>query len=176
MRFIAYTVLVVGLMAGMMLTGSAEAGNVTVTEGEKATFQITVTPTRDMPDNYYGRIRVYYSAYGGTATKGQGDYGVGVDGADYTWTNPWVKYADGWVGKPLTVSVQTYKDDVVEGDETFKIKVDGIKVPYKGWWHHTSWSDWDIKGLPTITIKDATPAPTPAPINWGLSFCYWSSC
>ncbi|MCY4239210.1 MAG: hypothetical protein OXC93_12840, partial [Rhodospirillaceae bacterium] len=40
-----------------------------------------------------------------------------------------------------------------------KIKVVGIKVPGRGWWHNTPLSRWNIKGLPTVTIRDATPPP-----------------
>ncbi|MCY4190975.1 MAG: hypothetical protein OXD42_06590 [Rhodospirillaceae bacterium] len=132
-----------------LLSAPAHAGDVSVKEGEKATFQITVTkkpggfPYRDT------RIRVYYAAYGGTATKGASHHGVGVDGADYSWTNPWVYYVQGQPGQPLTISVQTFRDDLVEGDETFKIKVVGIKVPGRGWWHNTALSNWNVKGLPT---------------------------
>jgi len=65
---------------GMGLVSLAQAGDVTVTEGETATFQITVTRTaatqlfsRD------SRVRVYYASDGGTATPGSSNHGVGVD-------------------------------------------------------------------------------------------------
>ncbi|MCY4150608.1 MAG: hypothetical protein OXE94_00010 [Aestuariivita sp.] len=75
----------------------------------------------------------------------------------------------------MTISVSTHRDDLVEGDETMKIKVDGIRVPYKGWWHNAPLSGYGFTGLPTtIIIEDATPAPAPPPIVW--SGCYWSSC
>ncbi|MCY3984657.1 MAG: hypothetical protein OXE85_12175 [Roseovarius sp.] len=164
---------IIGLLAGFFmaagagLTFPAQAGDVTVTEGEKATFQITVKRNNSGSGRYFSdRIRVYYAGYGGTATPGQSHYGVGVDGADYAWLNPWVNYVDGRVGNPLTIKVQTHRDDLMEGDETFKIKVVGIKVPFKAWWHNTRMSDWKVEGLPTITIKDATqPAATETASN-----------
>jgi len=76
----------------------------------------------------------------------------------------------------VTISVKTHRDDLVEGNETFKIKVVRVDVP-NVWWYSTALFYWTVTGLPTITITDATPAPAPAPpINWGLAACYWSSC
>lgn len=103
-------------VAGLALAGFAPVGNaadVTVTEGERATFQITVEPRRN-PFRGGPRIRVFYAGYGGTATPGDGDHGAGVDGADYEWLNPWVRNVEGRVGQPMTVSVLTYRDDLVE--------------------------------------------------------------
>ena len=108
-----------GMGLGMGLVSPAQAGDVTVTEGETATFQITVTHKWGLSS----RIRVYYSAYGGTATPGQSDHGVGVDGGDYAYRNPWVHYVEGQAGQPLTITVRTHTDDLVEGDETFRIKI-----------------------------------------------------
>jgi len=65
---------------GMGLVSLAQAGNVTVTEGETATFQITVTQNPDAGFRYPDtRIRVYYASDGGTATPGSSNHGVGVD-------------------------------------------------------------------------------------------------
>ncbi len=174
-----------GLFAGVLcatgvsFVSPASAGNVTVTEGETAKFNITVTRTATSRlFSQRSRIRVYYSAAGGTATPGFSDHGVGVDGADLQYLNPWLNWVQGRLGESMTISVRTHRDDLVEGDETVKIKVDGIRVPYKGWWHDVRASDYNFTGLPTtIIIEDATPAPAPAappPINW--SGCYWSSC
>ncbi|MCY4288858.1 MAG: hypothetical protein OXC63_09725, partial [Aestuariivita sp.] len=73
-----------GLFAGVLCAGvsfmsPASAGNVTVTEGETAKFQITVTRTGTGSQfSADTRIRVYYAAAGGTATPGLSDHGVGV--------------------------------------------------------------------------------------------------
>ncbi|MCY4289019.1 MAG: hypothetical protein OXC63_10535, partial [Aestuariivita sp.] len=67
------------LCAGVSLVSPASAGNVTVTEGETATFQIAVTRLgKGSQFSADTRIRVYYSAAGGTATPGLSDHGVGV--------------------------------------------------------------------------------------------------
>lgn len=167
-----------GWVAAAMLAvmvGSAQAAAVTVTEGETATFQITVTQNTEAGFQYPdGRIRVYYASDGGTATPGHRR-----DGADYEPLNPGVNYVDGHTGEPLTISVKTYTDDQVEGDETFGMRVTGVYIP-NVWWHSTALFYWTVTGLPTITITDATPAPAPQPtpapppINW--SGCFWSSC
>ena len=151
---------------------AAQAGDVTVTEGETATFQITVTRSATAANRVFNRdsrIRVYYASDGGTATPGFSDHGVGVDGADHQYLNPWTNYAQGRIGHPLRISVRTHRDDLVEGDETVKIKVVGIRTPFKGWWHNTRFSDWTITGLPTITITDATPPPTAEEVQAGQS-------
>ena len=163
------------LAAGVGLVPPAQAGDVTVTEGGTATFQVTVTrkPGIFFPSD---RIRVYYADHGDTATRGTSDHGVGVDGADYPWLNPWVHYVEGGIGQPLTISVPTFADDLVEGDETFKIRAVGIRALTQ-WWQNTPLPTWNVNGLPTtVTIQDATPAPAPEPINWGLAACYWSGC
>ena len=164
-------------VALVILAGSAQAGDVTVTEGETATFQITVTQNPDAlwryPDT---RIRVYYASDGGTATPGQSEYGVGVNGGDYEYLNPGVNYVDGYTGQPMTISVKTHTDDLVEGNETFRVRVSGVFVP-NVWWHSTALFYWKVSGLPTITITDATPEPEPTPtpqIIW--NGCYWSRC
>ena len=55
------------LAAGIGLVSPAQAGDVTVTEGETATFQITVTQNPDAGWQYPDtRIRVYYASDGGT--------------------------------------------------------------------------------------------------------------
>ncbi|MCY4168208.1 MAG: hypothetical protein OXE82_08000 [Rhodobacter sp.] len=159
------------LAAGVGLVPPAQAGDVTVTEGGTATFKITVTQNPDAGFQYPDtRIRVYYASDGGTATPG-----FRREGGDYEDLNPGVNFVEGRTGQPMTISVQTHPDDQVEGDETIRIKVVRVDVP-NVWWYSTALFYWTVTGLPTITIKDATPAPAPVPINWGLAACYWSGC
>ena len=152
------------LMVGM--AAPAQAGDLTVNEGETATFEITVTKART--DRFYSpnpRIRVYYAAQGGTAWGGHTR-----EGADHQPLNPGVYYVEGVIGEPLKISVRTYKDDEVEADETIKMRISSIKW-ISGWfWSNSPISNWNVEGFPeTITIKDRTPRT--GTVDW--SKCYW---
>jgi len=154
------------LLAVLIGTGAsaAQARSLAVNEGDSVSFDITVT--KASTTRWYSpdpRIRVYYAhESGGSATPGHSK-----DGADHEPLNPGVWYVEGVVGEPITIKVKTHSDDNVEGDETFRIKVHGIKGISGVIWGNTPLSNWQVSGLPdVITIKDMT-----HPIDWSL--CWW---
>ena len=142
--------------AGLSLAfGSVHAGTVSVKEGETAHFQITVTPkfTRSSR-NVAAPIRVWYDTDGGTA----------VEGKDYETAHSWANNVQGFVGSALPITVKTFEDDAVEGNETFNIRVRKVYVQVRGRWGHAMWrlsspSLWNFSGVKTATIEDATPLP-----------------
>ena len=138
------------LAAGLMLAGPVHAGDVTVKEGEAAKFQITAT--HKYGGHASATIRVWYDTDGGTA----------VEGTDYETAHSWKHNVRGVAGSPLTISVKTFEDDAVEGDETFNIRMRRLQVEGYGWrgsrvWRNESLGDWNFKGAKTATIKDTTP-------------------
>ncbi|MCY4289994.1 MAG: hypothetical protein OXC63_15585 [Aestuariivita sp.] len=141
------------LCAGVSLVSPASAGNVTVTEGETATFQITVTRKSGTAEfDESGRVRLWYDTHGGTA----------VEGTDYQTAHSWAHFVQAWSGSPVTISVPTFEDAAVEGDETFNIRIRKIEVwvPkrwFASYWRLTPKSKWKISGVKSATIIDATP-------------------
>jgi len=135
-----------------MLAVPAHAGTVTVTEGETARFQITVTPKSGNDGS--GRVRLWYDTDGGTA----------VEGEDYETAHSWAHNVRAWTGSPVTVSVKTFEDGAVEGDETFGIRIRRVEVRATlswgaSYWRSTPNSKWNISGVTSATIIDATPQP-----------------
>jgi len=133
-----------------VMVGSAQAAAVTVTEGETATFQITVTPKSG--NGASSRVRLWYDTDGGTA----------VEGEDYQTAHSWAHNVQAWSGSPVTISVPTFEDAAVEGDETFNIRIRKIEVwvPHRwgaSYWRTTPNSKWKISGVRSATIIDATP-------------------
>jgi len=144
------------LATGLLLAAPVHAGGVTVTEGETARFQITATPkwSRGNYDGPPAHIRLWYDTHGGTA----------IEGEDYETAHSWAHSVQGFIGQPLTVSVETFGDDAVEGDETFRIRIRKMEARYLGrfgqiWWRTTPVSRWNFTGAKTATIEDATPSP-----------------
>ncbi len=141
-----------GLLAALLLAGSASAADVTVIEGETARFAITVQPKfHTRSDGRAMPIRVWYDTDGGTA----------IEGTDYATAHSWSHHVRGTAGAPLTIAVKTFADDAVEGDETFNIRVRKLQVLTRGRWGHTGWRDvpasrWTVAGPTTATITDAT--------------------
>ncbi len=136
--------------AGLVLAVPAHAGNVTVKEGETAHFQITVTPKQDRGGST--RIRLWYDTDGGTA----------VEGSDYEAAHSWKHNVAAWSGSPVTISVKTFEDDAVEGDETFNIRMRRVEVQARGRWGHISWRTvpsyrFNFSGVKSATIRDTTP-------------------
>ena len=146
------------LAAGLMLAGPVHAGDVTVREGETAKFQITVSPKSSI-GRYQATIggpsiRLWYDTDGGTA----------VEGTDYETAHSWKHNVRGVAGSPLTISVKTFEDDAVEGDETFNVRMRKVEVQVRQRWGASYWrvipnSKWDFRGAKTATIEDATPSP-----------------
>ena len=141
-----------GGLAALMLAVPAHAGNVTVTEGETAQFEITVTPKSGNGES--SRIRLWYDTDGGTA----------VEGTDYETAHSWAHNVQAWSGSPVTISVKTFEDDAVESDETFNIRIRKVEVLVRHRWGASYWrttpsSKWNIGGVKTATIIDATPPP-----------------
>ncbi len=151
------TTAVGGLLAALLLAGPAAADTVTVTEGATAQFTITVAPKyHNQNDGRSAHIRLWYDTDGGTA----------VEGEDYAIAHSWQHHVRGVVGQPLTIAVETFADDIVEGDETFNIRLRKLQVQVRGRWGHSAWrtvpaSAWKYRGIKTATILDATPH-TPA--------------
>ncbi len=137
-----------GGLAALMLAVPAHA--VTVKEGETAQFQITVTAKSG--NGEASRIRVWYDTDGGTA----------VEGTDYETAHSWAHNVQAWTGSPVTIRVKTFEDDAVEGDETFNIRIRKVEVQVRhrwgaSYWRATSNSKWNISGVTSATIEDATP-------------------
>ncbi len=156
-RFI--TTAVGGLLAALMLSAPLAAAPVTVTEGETAHFTLTVTPK--FSGNGDGRaapIRLWYDTDGGTA----------IEGTDYATAHSWAHHVQGIVGAPLSIAVETFMDDVVEGEETFTIRPRQLQVQTRGRWGHLAWRNvpaslWTVQGDTTAAILDATPHTSPTP-------------
>ena len=137
--------------AGLVLAVPAQAGNVTVKEGETAHFQVTVTP-KGSRGGASERIRLWYDTDGGTA----------IEGGDYEAAHSWKHHVVGRIGSPVTISVKTFEDDTVEGDETFNIRMRKVEVQARGRWGHSYWrttpnSRLDFNGAKSATIADETP-------------------
>ncbi len=142
-----------GLLAALLLAVPATAADVTVTEGETARFAITVQPTAPSPGD--GRalpIRLWYDTDGGTA----------IEGEDYATAHSWSHHVRGTAGQPLAITVETFTDEAVEGDETFTIRLRKLQVQIASRWGQVGWrtvpaSRWTFAGPTTATITDATP-------------------
>ncbi len=141
------------LIGALMLAVPAHAGNMSVPEGETAQFEITPAPKFHHQGAVGSvRVRLWYDTDGGTA----------VEGTDYETAHSWAHNVMGVAGSPMTISVRTFQDDAVEGDETFSIRIRKVQVQYRGRFGHTSWrpspiSSWKFEGVRTATIRDATP-------------------
>jgi len=138
------------LAAGFVLAVPAHAGNVTVEEGETAQFRITVTPKWRHGGS--ARIRLWYDTDGGTA----------VEGSDYEAAHSWKHSVVGRIGSPVTISVKTFEDDAVEGDETFNIRIRKVEALASSRWGHIFWrttprNRLNFSGVKSATIKDTTP-------------------
>ena len=147
---VAGRVALVALVGWMSAGYAAHAADVTVTEGETARFQITATPKSG--NGASSRVRIWYDTDGGTA----------VEGTDYQTAHSWAHFVQAWSGSPVTISVPTFEDAAVEGDETFNIRIRKIEVwvPQRwnaGYWRPTPNSKWKISGVTSATIIDATP-------------------
>ena len=139
-------------LVALVLAVPAHAGNVTVQEGETARFQITVTP--EAGGGEASRVRLWYDTDGGTA----------VEGTDYETAHSWSHNVQAWTGSPVTISVKTFEDDAVEGDETFGIRIRKVELWVRQRWGASYWrttpsSKWNISGEMSATIEDATPQP-----------------
>ena len=135
-----------GFAAALMLAVPAHA----VTEGETAQFQITAS--HKYGSHASATIRLWYDTDGGTA----------VEGTDYETAHSWKHNVQGVSGSPVTISVKTFEDDAVEGDETFNIRIRKVQVQGYGWrgsrvWRNQPLGDWNFEGVKTATITDATP-------------------
>ncbi|MCY4308981.1 MAG: hypothetical protein OXC57_12045 [Rhodobacteraceae bacterium] len=140
------------LAAALLTVVAAVPSYASVTEGETAVFEITVTPKYG--SHIFTHIRVWYETSDGTA----------VAETDYRPTYPWKdNHVHGLIGQPLTILVETFEDSDVEGDETFKIRIKKLEVGrfQQVWsnqqlrWMRTSMSGWNISGGMTATISDA---------------------
>jgi len=150
--------LIAGLGLVGLLTGPAPAGGVTVTEGETARLQITVRPKffGSRPGGILPRIRLWYDMHGGTAEAGE----------DYAAAHAGTLHVQGHIGHPMSIAIDTFADNIVEGDETFTLRLRTLEVQVARRWGTTYWqkvplSQYAFQGATTATITDATP-PLPA--------------
>ena len=141
-----------------LVAGTAHAGNLTVQEGDTVDFSIVVTHPQYVEGVSAKKIRLWYDTDGGTATEGE----------DYETAHSWRDHVTGEIGDPLTISVETFSDDVEEEDETFSIRMRKLEqwVLCPEWasrhctdgWRGVSIGTWIFTGEKTAVIKDATSA------------------
>jgi len=145
-----------GFLAIVALPLSASA-EVIVTEGTTARFEIAAVYNSQNRNARNRIVRVWYDTDGGTAAEGE----------DYKTAHSWAHRVIGGAGETLRIYVDTFSDDIVEGDETFNIRIRRIEVYNKGRRGMSSWiesplSVWKFEGAKTAVIKDATPEPPDA--------------
>ncbi len=142
-----------------LVAGTAHAESLTVLEGNKVDFSIVVTHPQYVEGVSAKKIRLWYDTDGGTATEGE----------DYETAHSWRDHVTGEIGDPLTISVETFSDDVEEGDETFSIRMRkleqwvlcpplAVRSCSSGWRQVPSIGTWVFTGAKTAVIEDATGA------------------
>ena len=141
-----------------LVAGTAHAENLTVQEGDTVDFSIVVTHPQYVEGVSAKKIRLWYDTDGGTATEGE----------DYETAHSWRDHVTGEIGDPLTISVETFSDDVEEEDETFSIRMRkleqwvlcaaGASRHCTDGWKGVSMTNWIFTGEKTAVIKDDTSA------------------
>ncbi len=137
-----------------LVAGSAHAQS--VTEGDTVDFSITLNHLWYIPGVSGTKIRVWYETKDGTATGGE-DYEAAHSSSDNV---------EAEILSAFTISVETYSDDVVEGEETFDIQLKKVDLWVDctnswnyfcthGWNTGPSIDSWSISGSRTATIVDA---------------------
>ncbi|MDE0153450.1 MAG: hypothetical protein OXN23_06275 [Gammaproteobacteria bacterium] len=139
-----------------LVAGTAHAESLTVQEGDTVDFSIVVTHPQYVEGVSAKKIRLWYDTDGGTATEGE----------DYETAHSWRDHVTGEINSSLTISVETFSDDVVEGDETFSIRMRKLEqwvvcAPLASrhctdGWREVPMRTWVFTGAKTAVIEDVT--------------------
>lgn len=125
-------------LAQPALAQQFQAPDIGVTEGDAATFTIT------LPHAFNAHVRWAYKTENGTATSGD----------DYTEASGHVVIYSGTT--TATVTVQTTEDEVADDGETFTLKLSNFQTQGLAASHNNWTSDLLLWGIPTEKTMTAT--------------------
>ena len=135
---IAVAVVLLTTLAAPVLAQTFLAPDINVTEGDDATFRIT------LPIAYNGNVRWEYATENGTATSGD----------DYTAVSGHVVISSG--STTASVVVQTAEDDVADDEETFKLKLSNFQTQGFSAGSNAWTSAYRLQNVPTEKTMTAT--------------------